>query len=312
MMIFWRRVYGAVATLLVLLWLGLAGWVFRQSFPELFSSGVPLKRPVAVPAAPSGDWAPLFNIPGVQFLVYQPGPGSTYASIARKFNLSEDTLRSLNQANDRSQPAKGDSILIPSRDGIFHVMGPGQDFSDVARAYGVSLKSILQANRLSGGSDVKIGQVLYLPGAAYLSRTDVHWIALKALMDEKGFLKPTTGRFSDGFGPRTNPITGKKEFHPGLDLAPGWGARVLAAQNGVVVFAGIRGGYGRLIILNHGGGLTSRYGHLSKILVKLHQKVFKGDLIGKVGMTGMATGPHLHFEIRLHGKAQDPMLYLTQ
>jgi murein DD-endopeptidase MepM/ murein hydrolase activator NlpD len=184
--------------------------------------------------------------------------------------------------------------------------------SDIARAYGVSLKAILQANPAAADPHLKMGQVLYLPGAAYLSKSDVHWIALKALTDERGFLKPTTGRFADGFGPRINPISGKKEFHPGLDLAPGWRARVVAAQSGRVIFAGLRNGYGRLIILDHGNGLTTRYGHLDQILVKLHQEVLKGDLIGRVGMTGMATGPHLHFEVRLNGQPQNPLLYLTQ
>jgi murein DD-endopeptidase MepM/ murein hydrolase activator NlpD len=254
----------------------------------------------------------LFNIPGIEFLVYSVEPHETYASIAKKFKLSEETVRSLNQANDGSIVPKNASLLIPSQNGIFHIVGPGQGLSDIARAYNISLKSILEANHLSGDADVKLGQALDLPGAAYLSQSDDHWMALKALADEKGFLKPTSGRFADGFGPRINPISGKKEFHPGLDLAPGWRARVVAAQNGEVLFAGIRAGYGRLIILDHGNGLTTRYGHLDQILIKLHQTVLKGDLIGRVGMTGMATGPHLHFEVRLNNVPQNPLLYLTQ
>jgi murein DD-endopeptidase MepM/ murein hydrolase activator NlpD len=322
MMVFWRRVYLGVATVLLLLWLGLVVWVVRQNFPGGFAfvSGT---SGVAAPAAPLGEagaptgaagqgWASLFNLPGIEFLVYPVAPQDTYSSVAKKFKLSENTLRSLNQANDGSKAPKNNSLLVPSQDGIFHIVGPGQGLSDIARAYGVSLKSILQANHLSGDSDLKMGQALVLPGAAYLSQSDVHWIALKALADEKGFLKPTTGRFADGFGPRINPISGKKEFHPGLDLAPGWRARVVAAQNGQVIFAGIRAGYGRLIILDHGNGLTTRYGHLDQILVKLRQTVIKGDLIGRVGMTGMATGPHLHFEVRLNGQPQNPLLYLTQ
>jgi murein DD-endopeptidase MepM/ murein hydrolase activator NlpD len=311
MMDFLRRAIWFVASVLFVLWLAMAFWVLRQSFPGLFSPGAALPNPQAT-LTPSGDWAPLFNIPGFQFQVYRAGDHETYASIASKFKLTEASLRSLNQANDDSQPKSSASILIPSQDGIFHILGPGQGLSDIARAYGVSLKAILQANPAAADPHLKMGQVLYLPGAAYLSKSDVHWIALKALTDERGFLKPTTGRFADGFGPRINPISGKKEFHPGLDLAPGWRARVVAAQSGRVIFAGLRNGYGRLIILDHGNGLTTRYGHLDQILVKLHQEVLKGDLIGRVGMTGMATGPHLHFEVRLNGQPQNPLLYLTQ
>ena len=315
-MVFWRRVALTVVTILLLLWLGLVVWVVRQNFPDLFGSApsgiVVLPTPAASPSSGARAWAPLFDIPGIEFLIYPVEPHETYFSIAKKFKLSEETLRSLNQANDGSLAPKNASLLIPSQDGIFHIVGPGQGLSDIARAYNIPLKSILEANHLSGDADVKLGQALDLPGAAYLSQSDDHWMALKALEDEKGFLKPTSGRFADGFGPRINPISGKKEFHPGLDLAPGWRARVVAAQNGEVLFAGIRAGYGRLIILDHGNGLTTRYGHLDQILVKLHQTVLKGDLIGRVGMTGMATGPHLHFEVRLNNVPQNPLLYLTQ
>ncbi|HET9870862.1 MAG TPA: M23 family metallopeptidase [bacterium] len=312
MSVFWRRVFLGVAGLLSVLWLGLVGLLLKQGFPSWFASAPPKPSVAARSVLPNGSgWAPLDGVPGVQFRVEKVQSGDTYASLAKQCGLAETTLRSLNQANDGSQPKAGSSLLIPSRDGIFHVAAPGQGLSDIARAYGIPLKSILESNRLSGDEGL-VGRVLVLPGAAYLDHKDVHWLALQALSDERGFLKPTTGRFADGFGPRINPISGKKEFHPGLDLAPGWHARVVAAQSGEVVFAGIRAGYGRLIILDHGGGLTSRYAHLDQILVKLHQRVQRGDLIGRVGMTGMATGPHLHFEVRLNDVPQNPLIYLTQ
>jgi murein DD-endopeptidase MepM/ murein hydrolase activator NlpD len=97
-----------------------------------------------------------------------------------------------------------------------------------------------------------------------------------------------------------------------LDLAPGWHARVVASQDGQAIFTGIKAGYGRVIVLDHGGGLTSWYAHLDEILLKNGQFVKRGELIGKVGQTGKVTGPHLHFEIRLNGKPQNPLLYLVQ
>ena len=284
-------------------------WIVRQNLPDLAAL---ISAPGSSPPVAHAQWVPLFNIPGIQFSVYHVKSGDSFSRIAAQFQLSETTLRSLNQANDEREPKPGDSIFIPSRDGIFHVVRPGQGLSDIARAYGVPLKSILESNHLTGDSDIQAGQVLTIPGGAYLSKTDDRWISLAALQDEKGFLKPTTGRFADGFGERINPISGKREFHPGLDLAPGWRAKVVASQTGKVVFAGIRAGYGRLIILDHGQGLTSRYGHLDQIMVKLGQTVERGELIGQVGMTGMATGPHLHFEIRLNEKPQNPLIYLTR
>jgi murein DD-endopeptidase MepM/ murein hydrolase activator NlpD len=136
-------------------------------------------------------------------------------------------------------------------------------------------------------------------------------LTLLALTAQKTFAKPTTGRFADGFGSRVDPISGKTRFHAGLDLAPGFGSRVVAAQDGKVVWAKDRSGYGRLIILDHGEELTTWYGHLDRILVKAGQIVKKGDLIGKVGATGRVTGPHLHFEVRLHNQPQNPLLYLV-
>jgi murein DD-endopeptidase MepM/ murein hydrolase activator NlpD len=256
----------------------------------------------------------LLNIPGIHFFIYRVMQGDTFSSLAQKFNLQEETLRSLNQANDVSEPQADKLLTIPSKNGIFHTVRSGQGLADIARAYEISLGEILKSNQKKGDKDVRPGETLYLPSAAYLSNRDIKWIVLASLSLEtkKGFLKPTTGRFADGYGERTHPITGKLAFHEGLDLAPGRGAHVVASQEGEVVFAGIRAGYGRLIILDHGNGLTSWYAHLDKILVKLKTKVKRGELIGKVGNTGRVTGPHLHFEIRLNGVSQNPLLYLVQ
>jgi murein DD-endopeptidase MepM/ murein hydrolase activator NlpD len=313
---FLRRVYSSVAALLVLLWLAMLAWAFwsmKDQWLSNLQAPAPPQAPVAVrDSGNREDFTRILHVPGLEFSAYQAVQGDTFQSLARKFGLTEETLRSLNQANDTSQPRVGATLLIPSRDGIFHMVRQGQGLADIARAYGLSLKEVLKANRLRGDSDLKPGQILFLPGGRYLSREDVHWIALSSLAVQKGFLKPTTGRFADGFGYRIHPITHKLAFHEGLDLAPGWGARVVATQDGRVIFTGVKFGYGNLIILDHGGGLTSYYAHLSKILVKTGQKVKRGELIGKVGRTGRVTGPHLHFEIRLNGKPQNPLLYLTQ
>jgi murein DD-endopeptidase MepM/ murein hydrolase activator NlpD len=306
---FVRRIYFSVVSVLAILLAVMAFLVFRTMKPDILSV-------VSAPAPPERvklqDFTPFFQIPGISFSLYHPVSGETYLSVAQKYNILETTLRSLNQANDLSDPHEGSPIFIPSKDGIFHLVRPGQGLADIARAYGVPLKVVLQANQKKGDSDLRPGEVLYLPGGAYLSQKDVRWIALASLVTQKGFIKPTTGRFADGFGYRIHPITHKMAFHEGLDLAPGLGARVVASQDGRVLFANFRNGYGRLIILDHGAGLTSWYAHLDEILVKINQSVKQGDLIGKVGQTGRVTGPHLHFEIRLNGKPQNPLLYLVQ
>jgi murein DD-endopeptidase MepM/ murein hydrolase activator NlpD len=118
------------------------------------------------------------------------------------------------------------------------------------------------------------------------------------------------GLINSPFSFRTDPITGEIRHHNGVDLKAKYGDPVYAAAGGRVIFTGISGGYGNLIIVAHANGYNTYYGHLSKICVTQGQKVRRGILIGKVGATGRVTGPHLHFEVRKNGKPQDPLLYI--
>lgn len=109
-------------------------------------------------------------------------------------------------------------------------------------------------------------------------------------------------RVSSRFGSRTHPVTKVRKFHQGLDLPKPWGTPVYPSRSGVVIEAGWQGGYGQLIVIRHSDGYTTRYGHLSKIYVKDGQFVHRGKtMIGRVGSTGLSTGPHLHFEVRDRG-----------
>ena len=121
---------------------------------------------------------------------------------------------------------------------------------------------------------------------------------------------PVTGTITSPFGYRQNPFGGGTEFHTGLDIAAPMGTTVTAAEGGTIISAGWYGGYGNYILIDHGGGMSTGYGHLSQIFVSAGQQVQKGQAIGAVGSTGMSTGPHLHFEVRLNGKPTDPAAYL--
>jgi murein DD-endopeptidase MepM/ murein hydrolase activator NlpD len=116
----------------------------------------------------------------------------------------------------------------------------------------------------------------------------------------------TPGGVSSGFGMRTHPIDGVQKFHTGIDLRGKEGTPILAAESGVVRSAGTRGGYGNAVEIDHGNGVSTLYGHASELGVKPGDHVEKGQQIGEVGMTGHATGPHLHFEVRVEGKPVDP------
>ncbi len=118
---------------------------------------------------------------------------------------------------------------------------------------------------------------------------------------------PVPGRQSSGFGWRSDPINHNAKFHRGTDVRAPHGTPIDAAGNGVIIFAGRQSGYGNVVYIDHGGGLVTRYGHMQKILASKGEVVAAGQLIGKVGATGRATGPHLHFEVRLDGRAVNPI-----
>ncbi len=120
------------------------------------------------------------------------------------------------------------------------------------------------------------------------------------------FSWPVTGTITSPFGWRSNPFGGAPEFHQGLDIAAPSGTTVTAAASGSVIMAQWYGGYGNYILIDHGGGYSTGYGHLSAIYVSTGQAVQRGQAIGAVGSTGQSTGPHLHFEIRIAGKPVDP------
>lgn len=114
---------------------------------------------------------------------------------------------------------------------------------------------------------------------------------------------------SSGYGYRSDPIYGTTKFHAGLDFAATMGTPVFATADGVVEEAGWKGGYGNCINLSHGYNYTTRYGHLSEILVPAGKNVKRGELIGRVGSTGKSTGPHLHYEVRFKDEPQNPVNY---
>ena len=126
----------------------------------------------------------------------------------------------------------------------------------------------------------------------------------------KPSIVPVTASITASFGYRKNPFTSRgNEFHSGIDFAASYGQNVSATGDGIVIFAGWNSGYGKMVIISHGYGLSTIYAHNSKLLVKQGDKVKKGQAISKVGNTGRSTGTHLHYEVRLNGKSVNPSKY---
>ena len=123
---------------------------------------------------------------------------------------------------------------------------------------------------------------------------------------------PVPGRYgiSSYYGYRIHPISGVRKFHSGIDIPAPTGTAVVSAEAGVVIYAGWRGGYGNTVIVNHGGGITTLYGHNSSLVVSTGQRVSRGQTIAKAGSTGNSTGPHCHFEVQVNGNRQNPLSYV--
>lgn len=121
---------------------------------------------------------------------------------------------------------------------------------------------------------------------------------------------PVAGLVTSGYGPRVHPVAGVPEFHAGVDVAAPEGTPVRAAERGLVVIAGRMGDYGNVVVVDHGGRVATVYAHLSRCLVVPGQRVVRGAVVGLVGSTGLSTGPHLHFEVRIWGRPEDPAGWL--
>lgn len=121
---------------------------------------------------------------------------------------------------------------------------------------------------------------------------------------------PVEGFITSRFGARSDPFTGRSEYHKGLDISARTGTPVYAPGKGVVIFSGVENGYGQVVRVQHGGGIITCYAHLSRRTVNEGQQIRRGDIIGHVGSTGRSSGPHLHYEVRLNGINVDPLRYI--
>jgi murein DD-endopeptidase MepM/ murein hydrolase activator NlpD len=132
----------------------------------------------------------------------------------------------------------------------------------------------------------------------------------KILLAATPSIWPVRGYLSATFGNRVDPFTGQQDFHPGIDVSTPLGTKIVAPADGVVVAAGVRGGYGNALIIDHGYGIVTRYAHLDRFNVRPGQRVRRGDVIAFVGNTGKSTAPHLHYEVWVRDQTQNPIHFI--
>lgn len=212
-----------------------------------------------------------------------------------------------------SAPAPGEPS--PRGAGVIHVVRAGETLWRIARTYGVPLDDLARENGIADPTRIEIGQPIFVKGA----RTVLEVPPLEPDRPEPG-LEPEDEALPLLEGPWIWPVEGpvSSRFgeprgasrHAGIDISTEEGTRVRAARDGVVVFSGTRGAYGRLVIIDHGEGYATWYAHNRENHVSAGERVRQGDVIGRAGRSGNASGVHLHFEIRRKGRALDPMLFL--
>ena len=240
-------------------------------------------------------------------------PASAYAQHPALKALAEQTVRIARLGDAETQ-------LMTETTGALN-QGVG-NLRAVIRASGINPDQFARRiNAGEGGPEIPLDQVriegisdpaftqAYLSASAVLSELDgltaaVRHVPLAMPVSDAQFDR------SSGFGARVDPLTGRYAFHPGIDFAGPWGAKVISTAAGTVTFAGYRGGYGNMVEIDHGLGIHTRYGHLSAITVRQGAHIAKGTDIGRVGSTGRSTGPHVHYEVLYDNAVRNPSSFI--
>lgn len=225
---------------------------------------------------------------------------SSLISLAARFGLPYSALASLNRL-DAADPLP-EEILVPSMPGLFIAAEPESDTEQVLAARRAGEYGEAQPVTISrdGGGE----QFYFLPGRDFDRVERLSYLGIL-------FRRPVRDTaISSFYGYRLHPVTGRRSFHSGVDFPGPTGTAVFAAREGTVIARGNHPVYGLYVRLGHAGGYETFYGHLDEVSVELNQRISSGMMLGTIGNTGLSTGPHLHFEIRLNGESRDPVRHL--
>jgi len=239
--------------------------------------------------------------PGQPAMVYYVAAGDSLWAIAQRFQVNLDVLMTQNGLAENSLLGIGQKITIPGNGYRSHRIGAGETLWDIARANGTSVEQLQKLNPDLEANSLVIGEVITLPGGS--GRMAMSQVS-RGLNYRMILNWPIIGQITSYFGWR------RPGYHYGLDIAGKSGDPIQAAAAGVVAFAGWKGNYGKAVVIEHGDGRQTLYGHMQRTLVRVGESVTRGEIIGRVGSTGHSTGPHVHFEVREEGICYNPLKFL--
>lgn len=244
----------------------------------------------------------------ITYQTYRVKQGDMIGFIADKYNVTQDTIISVNNIKQSRLIQVGQYLKIPSMPGIIYtVRKDGETPSTIADDYKVDAVQCAFVNSLEPDTSLSAGSSLFVPNAA------LDWMTRQEINGDL-FHRPLHGRYwiSSRYGWRDSPFdSAKRTFHGGLDMATSNGASIYAALDGRVTATGFNATYGNYVIITHHSGYKTLYAHMSQILCKKGNFVYTNTVIGRVGSTGMSTGPHLHFTVYKNGKSVNPSLLLN-
>ena len=240
----------------------------------------------------------------IQFYRYRVKKDDSIIRIAARCSIPYDGIITVNRIMSIKDDLTGSYILLPTVPALYLPETPENPIEKLISA--ALEKEVLPTIEIYVSSKGQKRKVFCIPNGTFDGTTRAYLLhPLYRFPLESGIL-------TSSFGKRASPFTGKPSYHPGIDLAAPTGSPVFACTSGVIKEINYSHVYGNYIILLHQDGKESLYGHLSKVLVNLHDKIKSGKIIGEVGSTGLSTGPHLHFEIRVKGVPQDPQTFIEK
>lgn len=244
----------------------------------------------------------------ITYQTYRVKAGDMIGFIADAFDVTQDTIISVNNIRQSRLIQPGQYLKIPSMPGIIYtVKKNGETPVTIAEKYKVNAEKCANANYVSLDTELKAGTSLFIPDA------ELDWATRQEINGDL-FKKPIHARYwlSSKYGWRDSPFNaGKRTFHGGIDMAIASGTPVYAALDGSVSATGYNATYGNYVIITHHSGYKTLYGHLSSINCRKGNFVYTNTMIGRVGSTGMSTGPHLHFTVYKNGKTINPLVVLN-